>query len=45
MTLNGHFNFHYDEALQQNGPSRGFVVTSWNEMTPGEIPAASLVNR
>ena len=39
--LNGHFNFHYDEALQRIGPSRGFVVTTWNEMLPSEIPNAS----
>ena len=43
--LNGHFNFHYDEALKNVGPSRGFIVTAWNEMTPNEIPAASSVYR
>ena len=36
-TLNGHFNFHYDEALGVGGPARNFVVTSWNEMTPEEV--------
>lgn len=36
--LNGHFNFHYDEALQRIGPSRGFIVTSWNELSPAEVP-------
>lgn len=41
--LNGHFNFHYDEALKNVGPSRGFIVTAWNEMSPNEIPAASSV--
>ena len=41
--LNGHFNFHYDEALKNVGPSRGFIVTAWNEMTPAEVPAASSV--
>jgi len=45
VTLNGHFNFHYDEALKRIGPSRGFVVTSWNEMLPSEIPSASSVAR
>ena len=40
--LNGHFNFHYDEALKNVGPSRGFIVTAWNEMTPAEVPAASV---
>ena len=43
--LNGHFNFHYDEALKNVGPSRGFIVTAWNEMSPNEIPAASSVAR
>ena len=29
--LNGHYNFHYDEALGRIGLWRGFTVTSWNE--------------
>jgi len=37
VTLNGHFNFHYDEALRNRGPIRGFVMTSWDEMSPGEV--------
>lgn len=37
VTMNGHFNFHYDEALKNLGPGRGFVLTSWNEMTPTEV--------
>jgi hypothetical protein len=41
VKLNGHFNFHYDEALRFIGPSRGFIVTSWNELLPSEIPPAS----
>jgi hypothetical protein len=32
MTLNGHYNMHYDESLEQNGPVRIYVVTSWNEL-------------
>lgn len=32
VTMNGHFNFHYDELLGRVGPSRGFVVVSWNEL-------------
>ncbi len=32
VTMNGHFKFHYDENLGRIGPSRGFVVTSWNEV-------------
>ncbi|MBU6400903.1 MAG: hypothetical protein KGS61_11335 [Verrucomicrobia bacterium] len=30
-TMNGHYNFHYDENLARVGPARGYVVTSWNE--------------
>ena len=30
--MNGHFNFHYDEALQRHGPSRGFIIQSWDEI-------------
>jgi hypothetical protein len=33
VTLNGHFNFHYDENLRNIGPSRGFIPTSWQEVT------------
>jgi hypothetical protein len=32
VQMNGHFKFHYDENLGKNGPRRGFVVTSWNEI-------------
>lgn len=35
--MNGNFKFHYDEALDKYGPFRGFIVTSWNEMTPQEV--------
>jgi hypothetical protein len=35
--LNGHFKFHYDEALRVKGPPRGYIVTAWNEMSPAEI--------
>jgi hypothetical protein len=38
VRMNGHFNFHYDEALKKFGPHRGWVVSSWSEMTPGQIP-------
>lgn len=33
VKMNGHFNFHYDENLGRIGPSRGFIVTSWNEIS------------
>jgi hypothetical protein len=32
VTMNGHYNFHYDESLATNGPSRGFVINSWQEL-------------
>ncbi len=38
VRLNGHFNFHYDEALGTLGPSRGYVVTAWNELAPSDVP-------
>jgi len=37
VRMNGHFKFHYDEALGKYGPIRGFVVNSWNEMNPQEV--------
>ena len=39
--LNGHFNFHYDEALRRIGPFRGYIVDSWSEMAPSEVPRLS----
>jgi hypothetical protein len=32
VTMNGHFNFHYDENLGRSGAPRGFLITSWNEL-------------
>jgi hypothetical protein len=32
VTMNGHMNFHYDEALKDWGPDLGYVVTAWNEI-------------
>ena len=32
VTMNGHYHFHYDEALAKTGPTRGYVVSSWNEV-------------
>jgi hypothetical protein len=37
VNMNGHYNFHYDEALAKYGPSKGYVVTTWNEMSPQEV--------
>ena len=31
VTLNGHYDFHYDEALGTNGMNRGFVIDRWQE--------------
>jgi hypothetical protein len=32
VTMNGHYDFHYDESLATNGPARGFVINSWQEL-------------
>lgn len=32
ITLNGHFNFHYDEALGRQRGSGRYLITSWNEI-------------
>jgi hypothetical protein len=32
VTLHGHWNFHYDESLQNNGPSRGWIARAWTEV-------------
>lgn len=32
ITLNGKFNFHFDENLKRSGPINGFAVMSWREM-------------
>lgn len=42
VRMNGHFNFHYDEALGKFGPDRGWYITSWNEVSPQSIPRASV---
>jgi Tfp pilus assembly protein PilX len=31
ITMNGHYNFHYDESLGQNSPYR-YVAGSWSEL-------------
>jgi hypothetical protein len=30
--MRGHFKFHYDEALARTGPSRGYIVSGWDEI-------------
>jgi len=37
VTMNGHFKFHYDEALAKIGPPRDYIGTSWAEMSPTGI--------
>ena len=32
VTMDGHFNFHFDENLKRKGPVRGYQVTSWTEL-------------
>jgi hypothetical protein len=32
-TMNGHYGFHYDEALGKFGPAKGFIANSWQEIT------------
>src|SRR6185312_9055285 len=34
VTLNGHYDFHYDEALATWGPAKSFTPNSWQEITP-----------
>ena len=34
VTMNGHFNFHYDEALGRLAANGRYLVTSWKEVTP-----------
>jgi hypothetical protein len=32
VLMNGHFHFHYDEALSRIGPRGKYVINSWNEV-------------
>jgi hypothetical protein len=31
-TLDGHFNFHYDESLSKSGPTSSYAIQTWNEI-------------
>ena len=31
VTLKGHYNFHYDEALRNFGPGKAYLPTNWKE--------------
>jgi hypothetical protein len=32
VTMNGHFSFHYDEALARKFPNPRLLITAWNEI-------------
>jgi type II secretory pathway pseudopilin PulG len=32
VSLNGHWSFHYDEALAADGPARGWIAKNWQEI-------------
>ncbi|MDB6039772.1 MAG: hypothetical protein JWM99_3613 [Verrucomicrobiales bacterium] len=32
VSMNGHFQFHYDENLGRSGPFNAYVLNSWNEI-------------
>lgn len=32
ITMNGHYKFHFDEALRNYGPWRDYVIVSWVEL-------------
>lgn len=33
VSLNGHWNFHYDQYLAITGPSRGYMASGWREVS------------
>jgi hypothetical protein len=37
VSASGSFTFHYDESLGGFGATTPYVVSTWNEMTPGEL--------
>ena len=43
VRLNGHYSFHYDEALAKTGPFRSYIINGWNEMTPEEVAAVPVI--
>jgi hypothetical protein len=32
VTMNGHYKFHYDEMLAEEGPFQGYIPISWDEI-------------
>lgn len=43
VSVNGKFNFHYDEDLGRNGPQSRYMVTSWNEVAPDDTRVISII--
>jgi len=40
ITMDGHFKFHYDEALGRKPLFGRLLITSWDEIDPKTAPAA-----
>ncbi len=38
IDMNGHYRFHYDENLGREGPKRGWIAASWNEVGLSDLP-------
>jgi len=38
ITMNGHYSFHYDEALGKRGANSRFIIQSWDEVDPHTLP-------
>ena len=36
LTFNGHFSFHYDEALGKDPANGRFIINAWNEINPNQ---------
>lgn len=43
VQMNGHFNFHYDELLGRLGGNGRFIISSWSELRPQDIPKITRV--
>jgi hypothetical protein len=41
VTMNGHFKFHYDEALGRTPANGRLLITSWDEINPANVPGAN----
>ena len=39
VRMNGHFQFHYDEALSRTPSNGRFLITSWDEINPNGVAA------